>query len=91
MSQHNPDNSKPQHYTSSSIQVVSKELGIPVGKIAKKQSEGVPVFVNSALKIQCYIVSQKYTSTDRFFGDFAHWVGHSKHIYRVQSLLMLYA
>jgi len=30
----------------------------PVGKIAKKQSEGVQcVFVNSALKIQCYIVN----------------------------------
>jgi len=28
------------------------------------------VFVNSALKLQC----QKYTLTDCFFGDFAHWV-----------------
>jgi len=39
-----------------------------VGKIAKiKQSEGV--FVNSALKIQCYVVK----NTEYFFGDFAHW------------------
>jgi len=37
----------------------------PVGKIAKK----TVYFVNSSLKIQC----QKYTPTDYFFGDFAHW------------------
>jgi len=40
----------------------------PVGKIAKKQSEGV-----SVLKIQCHIV-KKYTPTHCFFGDFAHWL-----------------
>jgi len=33
-------------------------------------------FVNSALKIQCHIgaiLSKKYTSTDCYLGDFAHW------------------
>jgi len=42
-----------------------------VGKITKKQSEGVR-FVNSALKIQCHVV-KKNNPTDCFFGDFAHW------------------
>jgi len=31
---------------------------VPVGKIAKKQSEGVRFFVNLALKIQCHAKSK---------------------------------
>jgi len=43
----------------------------PVGKIVKS------VFVNSALKTQCHVV-KKYTPTDCFSGDFAHWITLSR-------------
>jgi len=38
--------------------------GFPVGKITKKQSEGV--------RFLLIWHSKKYTPTDCFFGDFAH-------------------
>jgi len=42
---------------------------IPVGKIAKKQSEGVP-FVLIRHSNYCAILSKMHC----FFGNFAHWV-----------------
>jgi len=50
----------------------------PVGKIAKKTVRRSAFFVNSVI-LSCHIVkntliqTQKYTHTDCFFGDFAHW------------------
>jgi len=45
---------------------------IPVGKIAKRnRNRKETFFINSALKLQCHVV--KYTPTDSFLGDFAHW------------------
>jgi len=37
-------------------------------KSSKKQSEGMRFFL---IRHSCY---QKYTPTNSFFGDFAHWV-----------------
>jgi len=42
----------------------------PVGKIAKKHSEGVKLR-STQITVPNY---QKYTPKDRFFGDFAHLV-----------------
>jgi len=43
---------------------VETKCSVPVGKIAKKQSEGV--------QIQCYVVKNTLLQT-AFFGDSAHW------------------
>jgi len=41
----------------------------PVGKIAKKAVPNCQKYTQNTV-LNC----QKYTLTDRFFGDFAHWV-----------------
>jgi len=55
----------------------------PVGKIAKRQSEGVR-FCKFGIQI-AVAYCQKYTPTYRSFGDFAHWY-HSKN----EQLLAMY-
>jgi len=54
------------------LKTIQSKHFVPVGKIAKKNSQKECIFVNSALKIQCHIVKSTLLQT-AFFGDFAHW------------------
>jgi len=44
---------------------------VPVGKIAKKKQSEVVFLLTRHSK---YSANQKYTPTDCFFGNFAHWL-----------------
>jgi len=65
-------------WQNSKINFIKLFISFPVGKIAKKNSLKDCIFVNSAL--------QKYTSTDCFFGDFAHWLISR---YNIMSIFLL--
>jgi len=59
----------PSNQTSEKEKGWKESIYFPVGKTTKKKSLKEYIFINSTLKIQCYIVKNTL-----LFGDFAHWV-----------------